>query len=658
MYIINKSDGNIAATVNEGVVDTNYTDLYLVGKNYQAYGQLINTNFVRLLENFSDNSAPTHPITGQLWYDTVSAQLYQYNGLAFKNLNSVAVKSSSPDHVQTGDLWYDTVNKQLKFYTDINTWQIVAPVYSNAQGTSGQVVTSVNDALGNAHTLTHLYDGGTSIAVLSKDDFTPNPSIPGYSDIMRGINLSALSKLQGTATNSDNLANLDVTSFMRTDGDTLTSGTLTVLNDDGVNIGAGNELYLYIDGSDAVIENAVEGNLIFNVTDSMNNTFAAMIMNSDMTITSASDLLANNLSSAYDTQVGSNLSVSGSSAIDGDLSVGGNFDVTADGTAQNFIAIANVNAASITADTDINTVLLNADAISVGTGSGDAIAVDGNVALQGDNTIYFQTGVANAHVSGEFGTLALGAGGEDWLTIQNDGTISFLGPVDFTDVTINAYQMQVGSIYHHNRTIQQTIEQDDLELKGGPNGGYVTADNFYVSGANEAEVLHLYSTNQSTAPTNGSMIVDGGAGIARDLNVGGNISVSKVLSTIASKEQVQIVTAALTGATNVDILSGGTKYYTTDAAGNWTPNFRASSTVALNDIMNVGDNITCSMITTQGATPYFTNSVKVDGNTVTSKWLAFNPDAGNGSSLDVYSYAIIKTGNNQWMVLAGLSNFV
>jgi hypothetical protein len=655
MYIINKSDGTIAATVNDGVADTNYTDLYLVGKNYQAYGQLINTNFVRLLENFSDNTPPLHPITGQLWYDTVSKQLYQFNGTGFKNINAVAVNSASPENTQTGDFWYDTNTKQLKFYTDSNTWQPVAPIYSSTQKLSGPVVVTVNDGTGNSHALTYLYDGNISIAALSADEFTPNPSIPGYTSFVRGINLSATSKLQGTATNSEALGNVSAAGFMRTDADSVTTGTITVLNNDGVNIGAANEFFIYVDSADVVLEHSLTGNVRFNVTDASSITYTAMTLRQDGTLELSYDLLAANIGATGDMQADGNLLIGTDGQIDGTLTAG-NVSVVGDAVAQNLGAVANVNAASITSTVDISTAQLNADMITAGTGSGDAIIVAGDIALESTDTIYFSTGAANAHIGGDSGTLVLGAGGEDWLTIDSYGNITLLGPVDFGG---QANNLTIGNIYHYNDTIAQTIIEGDLTLHGGPAGGFVVADNFYVSGINEAETLRLYSTNESTDPTNGTLIVDGGAGIARNLNVGGNLNVSTLLSTIASKEKVQIISSpALNSEVNVDVLSGATKYYTATAAGNWVPNFRGSSTASLNSILNVGDSITCSMITTQGATPYFSDLVKVDGATVAAKWLAFNPDAGNGSSLDVYTYAMIKTGNDQWTVLAGLSNFV
>ena len=80
-YIINKSDGNTLATVADGQIDQLSSSLTLVGKNYSGFGEYINENFVKLLENFSSTTQPTAPISGQLWYDTTENKLKVYNGL-------------------------------------------------------------------------------------------------------------------------------------------------------------------------------------------------------------------------------------------------------------------------------------------------------------------------------------------------------------------------------------------------------------------------------------------------------------------------------------------------------------------------------------------------------------------------------------------------
>ena len=78
-YIINKTDGTIVATVEDGVLDTT-TSVSLIGRNYTSYGEPFNENMVKLLENSASTSAPTSPLRGELWYDVTTLQLKVYNG--------------------------------------------------------------------------------------------------------------------------------------------------------------------------------------------------------------------------------------------------------------------------------------------------------------------------------------------------------------------------------------------------------------------------------------------------------------------------------------------------------------------------------------------------------------------------------------------------
>lgn len=69
-YTIIRSDGNVLTTIQDGTINTTSTPLGLPGRNYAGYGQTLDTNFVRLLENFANDSVPPNPIKGQLWFDT------------------------------------------------------------------------------------------------------------------------------------------------------------------------------------------------------------------------------------------------------------------------------------------------------------------------------------------------------------------------------------------------------------------------------------------------------------------------------------------------------------------------------------------------------------------------------------------------------------
>ena len=80
-YTVNKTSGG-SYTVQDGVVNTQ-TDLSLIGKGYAGYGESIAENFVHILENCSNSTAPTKPIQGQLWYDSGASQLKVYTGSNF-----------------------------------------------------------------------------------------------------------------------------------------------------------------------------------------------------------------------------------------------------------------------------------------------------------------------------------------------------------------------------------------------------------------------------------------------------------------------------------------------------------------------------------------------------------------------------------------------
>ena len=238
MYVINKTDGTIAATVQDGVVDTTYTDLYLIGKNYQSYGTLVNDNFVRLLEHFARDIPPTKPVTGQLWYDTSANQLkvYDINFGQFKNINSAYVGNASPDSPQNGDFWYDSGKDQLKFYKD-PIWHAVAPLYTSTQGISGPVVQTITDNnTGSNVTVTKMYNAGTVYAVFASGNIHPGDPISGFTDLYTGLNLATDTVLHGTITNAQSVGNLRTSQFMRTDGTNESSGTITVVNKSSMDV--------------------------------------------------------------------------------------------------------------------------------------------------------------------------------------------------------------------------------------------------------------------------------------------------------------------------------------------------------------------------------------------------------------------------------------
>lgn len=123
-------------------------------------------------------------------------------------------------------------------------------------------------------------------------------------------------------------------------------------------------------------------------------------------------------------------------------------------------------------------------------------------------------------------------------------------------------------------------------------------------------------------------------------------------------EKASITGGSLTGTVNHNVLDGAVVYYTGNAAGNWTLNVRGNSGTTLNATMAVGDSLTIAMLTTQGSTAYYESAFTIDGSSVTPKWVGgVAPTAGNASSLDLYTYTIIKTASATYTVLASQTHF-
>jgi hypothetical protein len=134
-------------------------------------------------------------------------------------------------------------------------------------------------------------------------------------------------------------------------------------------------------------------------------------------------------------------------------------------------------------------------------------------------------------------------------------------------------------------------------------------------------------------------------------------------SVISSKfvnalEKISTSATAATGTINYDVTTQSIVYFTSNASANWTVNFRASSGTSLNTAMATDESITVVFLVTNGATAYYNNAVTIDGASVTPKWQGGSaPTVGNASSVDAYSYTIVKTGSAAFTVFASQVQF-
>jgi hypothetical protein len=269
-YTINLTDGAVFATIADGTINTS-SSMTLVGKNYAGYGEFLDTNFIRLLENGSNTTAPGAPLEGQLWWDSGNSLLKVYNGITFKTISAATAAASAPTNNVVGDLWYDTLNQQLKVWTG-SAFLLIGPQFSAGEGESGAIVATIVDNTSVSHVVVQLYVNDDIVGIISKDaTFTPQVSISGFTTVRPGITLSTLigsqvPLFQGTATNSQLLNSLASSDFMRATANTATTGTLGVLNNSGLSVGSNSDFRVTVSGNDVTLRNQTAGgNLSFGV---------------------------------------------------------------------------------------------------------------------------------------------------------------------------------------------------------------------------------------------------------------------------------------------------------------------------------------------------------------------------------------------------------
>jgi len=270
-YTINLTNGNILCTIPDGTINSSACSQVLVGKNYAGYGQFLDDNFVHLLENAANSTPPSAPLTGQLWFDTTTSVLQVYNGTGFKSLGGSQASGTAPTNNSVGDLWYNSTAQQLNVWTG-SAWLLVGPIYNSTTGITGALPATILDNTATSHIVVELYVNNTIVGFISEDaSFTPQTAIPGFTTIRPGITLatsigSQVPLFQGTASNSLSLNGVSGTSFMRTDANTSTTGTLTVLNNTGLAVGANSDFKVSVSGVNVNLTNSDNnGNINFVV---------------------------------------------------------------------------------------------------------------------------------------------------------------------------------------------------------------------------------------------------------------------------------------------------------------------------------------------------------------------------------------------------------
>lgn len=259
-YNINYTDTVANPTgiaVEDQSLNNTDTDLVFVGKNFPGYAQFIGENFLHLLENFANNSAPSNPVTGQLWYDKgaltspAKPQLRVYNGTSWTEAGNIkkAIVQPQESNSVAGDLWVDTTNQQLYLFTG-NEWVLIGPQFNSSNSTGFKAEEIIDRSTDTAKIIISVFLEDQRVAVFSKFQFIPKTTILGFPEIKQGITLSTqdfdldgliLTKFWGTSEKADALvvgnSTVPAASFLRSDVVSTTNFTLNVRTTSGINIG-------------------------------------------------------------------------------------------------------------------------------------------------------------------------------------------------------------------------------------------------------------------------------------------------------------------------------------------------------------------------------------------------------------------------------------
>jgi len=308
----------------------------LIGKGYAGFGEKLNENLVKLLENFNNTSAPSNKIQGQLWYDKTNNQLNVYTGSKFKPVGSTTNSTSAPSNAVQGDLWFDTTNTQLYVYNG-TAWTLIGPTTVAGSGVTQFVSEVVEDNTGVNRSILKMVANDTVVAVVSNIAFTPDSTetnaaaliAAGFSTVAQGIQLSssvASVKFRGTATDSDSLGGVAAANYLRSNANDTTSGTLGILNDDGLTIGAGSDITMKLSSDDFTIAQTTQDkDIIFTVNDGGVTTEALRITGSsgriehlrvgDLTVDGTNTIVNTTTLSVEDNMIELNRNISSNSAM-------------------------------------------------------------------------------------------------------------------------------------------------------------------------------------------------------------------------------------------------------------------------------------------------------------------------------------------------------
>jgi hypothetical protein len=273
------------------------------------------------------------------------------------------------------------------------------------------------------------------------------------------------------------------------------------------------------------------------------------------------------------------------------------------------------------------------------------------------------------------------------ITIYNSAVINVIpSPITTTGVTIaNGNKVMVWSDGTNFYEVQAQNLTGTLAIVNGGTGQTTANAAFNALAPSQTSASGKYlksdGTNTSwdqidisTGDITGTLpVANGGTGVTSSTGSGNNVlSTSPTLTTPSIStptfttygnikalfETATVTASAPSSTTNFDVTTQAVQFYTSNASANFTFNIRGDGSTTLNSILSTGQSVTLALLVTNGATPYYPNVIQIDGSAVTPKWqTGIAPTSGNASSIDVYTFAVVKTASATFTVLASQTKY-
>jgi hypothetical protein len=506
--------------------------LTLVGRNYPGYGQAVAENFIHILENSSSPVPPINPIEGQLWFDTsdpTSKKLRINDGAAnttnWRPINGLYQQATQPTQATVGDIWVDITESRLYVY---NTNLEFIPIINTGTFVStGAFPETVSATDGNTYEIIVNKINGTAVSIISSNKFTPLQAIsPGIDEVQVGVTLSTENfgtlesplnpKFYGTARQADRLLSLggqftDGINFLRKDVNDTINAQLRISKDtNALQIGSSPTFLLSrsASGVDASFNNEYNsfGTFTFNIKNSVGATTPLLTMGG-----SSRSAIISSPTNSNSTITGA-LQVAGGVGIGRDLFVGGT--LYADNIVANGVT-GSTGQILVTDGTNIYWDNFNENAFTTG-GSSTGIFTITNVTTSTSPTSGALQVTGGVGIGGRVNI------GSITTATSSTGALRVAGGVSIGE---NLYV--AGEIISQKLTIELTTITTTLTITD--------------------EVFKINSNTNATSTITGALVVQGGAGIGRDVYVGGNVDVAGTINAT--------IAGVATSATNI---TGGT----------------------------------------------------------------------------------------------------